>query len=327
MARQNRKPYVNGAARPVASAPVVAPAVDPVAAAPVAGSPVGDPAVPSVGDPAVPTAVDPTLVPAVDPFLDPAVDPALDPSVGAAGAVPISPSPYVSAAPGLSSVDGARPMSYVDAPVAVPPDPRWIVRTRTFARAGVWLIPAAAVAIAVASVWGVPRAGHPPTGASPGSWLVLTSFGLALGLIGLIALAVLLVPTPGRGWGLAGLIVAVFGTVLAAPVLGVAGLARPAVSHLGDPVAAAFDADLGGGPVLRWLGIGGLVLLGVAWILVALAVIGSMVFNRMDGYLILGAVGVGLISVFLPPLLALAALILVAAGLGIAWTATRSLVE
>jgi Amt family ammonium transporter len=308
MARQNRKPYVNGAARPVAPAPVVAPAVapapivDPVAAAPVA---------------------EPGLAPAVDPFVDPAVVSGVDPAADPAVAVPTSPSPYAASADILSSVDDGQPASYGD----TPPDPRWIVRTRTFARAGVWAIPAAAVAIAVASVWGVPRAGHPPTGASPGSWLVLTAFGLALGLIGLTALAVLLVPTPGRGWGLAGLVTAVFGTVLVAPVLGVVGLARPAVGRLGDPVAAAFDADLGAGPVLRWLGIGGLLLLSVAWTLIALAVIGSTVFNRVDGYLILGAVGVGLISVFLPTLLALAALILLAAGIGIAWTATRSLVE
>src|SRR5262249_19335786 len=155
------------------------------------------------------------------------------------------------------------PGSYVDVPVAAPPDPWWIVRTRTFARAGAWALPAAGIAIFVASIWGVPRAGNPPTGASPGSWLVLTAFGMALALVGLMALTVLLVPTPGRGWGLAGLICALFGMALAAPVLGVIALARPAVDRLGSSAAAAFDADVGGGPVLRWLAIGGLLVLGV----------------------------------------------------------------
>ncbi len=227
----------------------------------------------------------------------------------------------------LSGVDALLDAGVVEAALP-PPDPNWAPRVRAFARPAVWAVPGAAVALSVASVWGVPRPHDPPAGASPGAWLMLTAFGLGLALVGAIALTTLVIATPGRGWALTGLVLAVLGTVLSAPALGVIGLARPAAEHLGDKPAAAFEADLAGGTVMRWLGVGGLLLLAAGWALLACAILASRVLNRGDGYLLLAAVAFGLAAVGLStPLLTISALALLAAGLGLGWTIGRTAPE
>jgi hypothetical protein len=204
----------------------------------------------------------------------------------------------------------------------------WGGKVRAFARAAVWAIPLAAIVLTVPFFWGVPRPHHPPSGASPGSWLLVTAIGLALTLVGAIALTALIVSTPGRGWALTGLLCALVGTVVYLPTLGVIALARPAVEHVGDKAAAAFEADLAGGPMLRWLSIGGLVLLSAGWALLGMAILASNALNRADGYLILVAVALAVAAAgFAPALLVISALALLAAGLGLAWTAGRTAPE
>lgn len=227
-----------------------------------------------------------------------------------------------------STVDGS--LSEVDV-VALEPEPAvpsavdqaWAQRLWSFGRIAVWALPAAGIALTVTVLWGLPRPGNPPAGASPGSWLVLTALGLALALLGAVALAALLVPTAARPWVLVGLVLAIVGTVLVGPTLGVMGLARPAVDRLG--VSPAFEADLAHGPVLRWLGVGGLVLLGAGWILIGVGVLAGRVLSRVDGYLVLAAVGLAVVAALVAtPLLGLATLAMIAAGLGLAWSATRT---
>jgi hypothetical protein len=195
---------------------------------------------------------------------------------------------------------------------------------RRMMRAGVWAIPAGAVALSVTSFWTVPRPGQPPSGASPGAWLVVLVAGLILGLIGVLCLTGLLAPTPGRRWALASQLSLLIGTVLLAPALGVVGLGQPAADQLGSAAGAAYHASVTGGLVLRWLSISGLALLGLGWSLLAIAVAASRLFSRSDSILVLLAVLLGALAVRIEVLLALASLTLLAAGLGLARAASRT---
>jgi hypothetical protein len=222
---------------------------------------------------------------------------------------------------------------YVSTGVAVyapQPSPTTTVRSgqsrpvvgRGVLRAGVWAVPGAAGALAVTAIWTAPRPGHPPNGATPGVWLIVTVVGLILAVLGVLSLTGLLAPTRGRRWALASLMALVVGTVLVAPALGVVGLGYAAADQAGS--AAAFQASLAGGVVLRWLGLGGLALLALGWSLLGVAVAASRLFTRSDAILVLLAVLLAIPAVRVEPLLVLAAITLLAAGLGLAWTATRT---
>jgi hypothetical protein len=90
-------------------------------------------------------------------------------------------------------------------------------------------------------------------------------------------------------------------------------------------VAGSLDGRLLDGAVVRWLGGTGLVLLATGWFVMGCAVLVSGVLNRVDGALLMVgvcvAVGAGYLSWQF--LLVIAAMIIVAAGLGLAWTAWR----
>jgi hypothetical protein len=203
-------------------------------------------------------------------------------------------------------------------------DLQWINRVRRFGRATVWCLPAAVVALAVTTVWGWPRPGDEPHGASPGTWLLVTILGLALWTVGLVAVAALAVSTPGRPWALASLLLGLVGAPMVAAMAGVVGIARPAVSRSTDP-ALAIDAQLLDGSVGRALAVGGLLLLALSGVALALTVLASEVLNRFDGWLVLGGVGVAVVGAYLswPFLLTLACMALLAAALGVAWNASR----
>ena len=70
---------------------------------------------------------------------------------------------------------------------------------------------------------------------------------------------------------------------------------------------------------------GGLILLSVGWLAFGCAVLASGVLNRVDGYLVLCAVAIGVLAAYLSWqfLITVAAMVLLAAGLGLAWTASR----
>ena len=65
-------------------------------------------------------------------------------------------------------------------------DLQWVTQLRRFGRATVWCLPAAAVGLAVTTVWGWPRPGDEPHGASPGTWLLVMILGLGLWTVGLV---------------------------------------------------------------------------------------------------------------------------------------------
>jgi hypothetical protein len=196
-------------------------------------------------------------------------------------------------------------------------------------RVAVWALPASAVCLALSGMWGWPTRYAEPAGASPGTWLVVTLGGLILGLIGVLCLTVLVAATPGRAAGIVAVVLVLIGSLLLAPVLGVLGLARPAGTRMegriGGEAAAELDARFLDHPLGRWLGFGGLIMLGAGWLAVAVAVLASRLLNRVDGYLVVCAVAIGAAAAYLnwQFLITVAAMVLLAAGLGMSWSAVR----
>lgn len=248
--------------------------------------------------------------------------------VGAAAArieSPVEPPPIESYEQLLGGL-GERPY---DSPRPLTPEAAWGRSLRHFARAAVWTLPVSAVCVALSGMWGWPTRTAEPSGESPGTWLVVTMAGLVLGLAGVLAMTALLSSTPGRRWSLAALSLVLTGTVLLAPVLGVLALARPAVSRLSDRLgpdtAADLEARFFDNTISRWLGLGGLALLAAGWLAFGCAVLAARVLNRVDGYLVLCAVVIGVVAAYLSWqfLITIGAMVLLAAGLGLAWTAAR----
>jgi hypothetical protein len=141
--------------------------------------------------------------------------------------------------------------------------------------------------------------------------------------VGVIALAALLSLTPGGGWALSAVVLVLPGTVLLAAMLGVVGVARPVASRLGQ--SGRVEPRLFDGAVTRWLGVGGFVLLAAGWLCLAIAVLAAGVLNRIDGWLLAGAVGVATIAAYahLQFLIVIATMLALAASLGLAFTASR----
>jgi hypothetical protein len=208
-------------------------------------------------------------------------------------------------------------------------DIEWAGALRRFARAAIWCLPAAVLAFALASVWGWPTPTAETSGASPGTWLVVSLFGLGLWLAGVVGLAALMAATALRTWGAVAVIATIAGTVLVAPVLGVLGLARPAVVRAADVIGAqpagGLQSQFLDGTVGRWLVIVGFALLALGAIATAGAILGSRVLNRIDGWLVLGSIAVAVVAAYLSWefLLTLAAMVMLAATLGLAWTVSR----
>ncbi len=264
-----------------------------------------------------------TLPPRTEPapartHLPPAVDPWAYPA--AAPAAPYAADPTLIG--GLAAqVGGAR---------RITGEPGWSRTLRRFGRSAVWAIPAAAICFAVLGVWGWPdadRDGRPVTGHVARD----RAGGLWLTLLGAIGLAALLATTAVRRWSLASVVLLFSGTILLGPVLGLAAVARPQVARLraanqiAPDAAANLDGGLVDGSLGRWLAVGGLALLAFGWFALGCGVIGSGVLSRADGFLVLLAVAVGVAAAYLSWefLLVIASMIVLAAGLGIAWTASR----
>ncbi len=205
----------------------------------------------------------------------------------------------------------------------------WAASLRAFARMTVWGLPAAVVFLALSTVWGWPTTTSESHGASPGTWLVVTLVGLGLWLTGVMGLAALVAATPVRAWGFVAVTFTIAGTVFLAPVIGVLGLARPAISRTADSIGAdaagRMQAQLLDGTVGRWLIVGGAALLAVGAIAVAGAILGARVLNRLDGWLVAAAITVAVVAAYLSWefLLTLAAMVMLAATLGLAWTVSR----
>jgi Amt family ammonium transporter len=202
-------------------------------------------------------------------------------------------------------------------------------RTLRFARQATWALPAGAFGFALVGVWGWPTPTAGPTGRAAGAWLVVTLVSLALTLVGGVALTGLLGATPGRYPAAGALVAMLTGTVVFVPVVGLVGVARPAIASLPAQIRPAVAGDLDGrlldGVVVRWLGGGGLVLLAAGWFAMGCAVLLSGVLSRVDGAMLMVSVSVAVTAGYLSWqfLLVIAAMVLVAGGLGLAWTAWR----
>jgi hypothetical protein len=286
----------------------------------------------SVSDDGVPAAADDAQATAAIP-IDAGAFVDAEPSLGSGAPVDAS-APVDAGAP----VDGAelagRPLiaglgEWIPPPRGVVDEVGWVQALRGFARLMVWAIPAAAMCLALTGMWGWPTQVSEPSGTSPGTWLVVTMLGLLLGLVGVMALTALLTATPGRRWALVALLAVLPGTVLLAPVLGIIGVARPSVLRLASQMESGVAASLQGGfmdsVVSRWLGVGGLVLLAVGWFALGCAVLASGVLNRVDGFLLLVTVALAVLGAYLTSelLIVFASMVLLAAGLGLSWTASR----
>lgn len=203
-------------------------------------------------------------------------------------------------------------------------DPGWSAGLRAVGRVGAWALPVGAIGLVVTALWSWPQPGIASN--RPGTWLVITAGSFAFALLGVLSITALVVPTPGRRWAVSGATSAVLGSLLLAPILGVVALARPAVTNaaLGKS-AASLQTDLMDGTVARWLLVGGLTLLAVGVALLGIAVLASSLLARMDGYLLLASAGLAVFAAWAAwqPLLVIAAVVLLAAGLGLAWTAAH----
>lgn len=212
-------------------------------------------------------------------------------------------------------------------------DPDWAAWLRRYGRAAVWSVPAAAILLTLAGLWGWPRPDADQFGQSPGTWLVVTALGMALALVGAYALAALLVPTPGGRWAALGAVVATGGSLLIAPVLGLVALARPAAARSAAQIGAEAAADLErrffDSVAARGLVIVAVTLLALGWMALGLGILSSGILSRFDGRLLLGAVGLFCAGAALgwQFLLVLGSMTLLAAGLGVACTAVRFVPE
>jgi Amt family ammonium transporter len=188
-------------------------------------------------------------------------------------------------------VGAATPTATIGDLSRVPaPDAIWAGTVRRLARTGLWALPVSAVAQGWASL-----AGH-----GTAAWLVALA-GTWTGLLALVAVTGLLAGTQARRLGVAGLLIGLAGGVLL-----VAGAGPGA-----DPV----DAALVGSAVY-----------GTGWLLSGLAVLRSRLLNPADGILLmLAATVVAAGRYAVDPLPTVGALLMLAAGMGIAWCGARLL--
>jgi len=321
---------LNGKVQPDARMTVLAPGptgdseADPVADAPSGASTVDQETEPVSGSAARAIAVDHPPLPPID--LDDPVDLFDLDDMGDPEDPGISTSDYQ----GSSLIAGLRaPTAAIGPPRRVLGHTAWARSMRRFARATVWAVPAAAICFALGGLWGWPTPHAGPTGQSAGTWLVVTLLGLLFGLLGTVSLTALLAATTGRRWALVALLFVAAGTVFFAPVVGLVGLARPSVTSIAGQISADaatnLEAAFFDGSVGRWLGVGGLTLLAVGWLALGCAVVASRVLNRVDGWLVLVAVAVAVGAAYLSwqVVFVIGSMLLLAAGLGLAWSASR----
>jgi Amt family ammonium transporter len=177
----------------------------------------------------------------------------------------------------------------------------WIWSVRRYARLALWALPASAVLSGWANL-GV---------ATPPGPLVVQLAAAWLSLIAMIGLAGLLIGTRTRRAALTGLLIGLAAFLTALPL-----------AALPDDTVAA------GAPLtvseLRLVEVGAAVATGVGWLLLGWAVFRCKLVNPADGVLLmLAAVAIGAGTHVRQPLPTVGALLLLAAGTGLAWTGGR----
>lgn len=235
----------------------------------------------------------------------------------------------------VSAPDEVLGLSYATAAPRSPIiEERWGASLRSFARAAVWCLPVAALLLALSAFFSWPTETSEPSLVSPGTWLVVTAFGLGLWLIGVVALAALVASTRVRPWGYVAVVASALGVALLAPVAGAVGFGRPAISRTAQTIqddgrivgiAGEMHARLLDNTTGRWLTVGGGVLLAVGAFAVAGAILGSRVLQRHDGWLVLLGLAFAVIGAYLSWefLFVLAAMVILAGALGLAYTVSR----
>jgi hypothetical protein len=177
----------------------------------------------------------------------------------------------------------------------------WIWSVRRYARLALWALPAAALLLGWSSLGVRPLPGP----------LIVELAAAWLSLVAMIALAGLLAGSRTRRSALTGLLLGLAGFLVALPVAalpsGVAAEGAPLTAgamHIVTLVAAACS---GGG-----------------WLLLGWAVFRSKLVNPADGVLLmLAATAIGATPFTKEPLPTVGALLLLAAGTGLAWTSSR----
>jgi hypothetical protein len=177
----------------------------------------------------------------------------------------------------------------------------WIWSVRRYARTALWALPIGA-ALYGWSTLGV---------AAPPGPLVIRLAALWLSTIAMIALAGLLAGSRTRRAALAGVLVGLAGAMLLLPLAALPAGVAPADGTL--PASAVRTAALVAAAVT-----------GTGWLLLGWAVFRSRLVNPADGILLmLAAVSIGAGSYAVEPLPTVGALLLLAAGMGLAWTGGR----
>jgi hypothetical protein len=207
-------------------------------------------------------------------------------------------------------------------------DPGWARVLRRFSRIAVWMLPFSAGCIALSGMWGWPKP-VPSHSAWQALWLVMNLVGLLLAIVGVIGLSALFAATTARRWAFTALVTMLGGSLFLAPVLGLIAVARPAVAnvagHIGADSAANLEDRFFRSPFGLWLAVAGLLLIGVGWISLGLAVLSCRVLNRTDGFLLMIAVALAVAGAYLSWqfLLVIGSLVALAAGMDLSWSAAQ----
>ncbi|MFF5292214.1 hypothetical protein [Paractinoplanes globisporus] len=177
----------------------------------------------------------------------------------------------------------------------------WVWSVRRYARLALWALPAAAVL----DGWLTLGIGTPP---GP---LAVSLAADWLATIAMLALSAVLAGTRTRRSALAGLLIALAGTMLTLP------LAALPAGTLAEGAPLTVDQ-------LKLAAAAATAVTGTGWLLLGWAVFRSRLVNPADGVLLmLAAVAIGAGSYARQPLPTVGALLLLAAGTGLAWTGSR----
>lgn len=226
---------------------------------------------------------------------------------------------------------------YVSRPDPTPvlmSQPSWARAVRRFARLAMWSLPAYAVLLGAATLVRVPDpkadfAGYAAyvTGGHFRFAHLAALVAVWVGLLGLLALTLLLAGTPGGAAATGGLLAGLAAAVLSLPLRGLDAFARPAIgwSYLrGDIGPAVMINDGVSGSAAAVIAALAVALGTLAWLLTGQAVRRCGVLNPADGVLLMVAAPLlGLGGVYLGMLATVGALLLLAGVLGVTWTASR----
>ena len=198
-------------------------------------------------------------------------------------------------APAWVGAAGSAPSDHGVSPVR---EAVWIWSVRRFARIALWALPAAALAYGWTTLRGNDRFAN----------LIALDVAAWLALIAMVAITALLAGSRVRRPAIAGLLLGFAGTVMLLPIMAV------------DTTPPAGPPDTGVG-ILGPVAAG---LTGTGWLLLGWSVLRSGLLNPADGILLmLAAVSLGAGTFAADPLPTVGALLLLAAGMGLAWTGSR----